>query len=68
MPQWKWSIKGSMPAHPTDRDLVDSGIVECELAGEALLSLAHSGPFWDVLATDRPFTLTIAPQETKGKG
>jgi hypothetical protein len=63
---WQWSISGTgVPKSPGSmtHGVEDVGTVTFELMGEVVEWLAARGPFWDLLDTDYPVTITIGPAE-----
>jgi hypothetical protein len=62
--KFDYAVTGTQESYGTIvRQFDDSGVVEGELMGDALIELVTHGSCWDGLDTDEPVTITITPSE-----
>lgn len=60
MTKWRWTVAGAQEAHGTlERPLEDSGVIDAESLGDAVIELCHRGPFWGLVDDREPVTFTF---------
>lgn len=57
---WRWTMAGTQESRgPLERTVEDSGVIDAESLGDAMLELCHRGPFWGLVDEEKRVTFTF---------